>query len=406
MTATLLPPAPRRLVRWMTPALLAAVLAAVPARVHALGLRVPNLDPAAIARGNAFVATADNPAALAYNAAGITQLEGHHFQVGSLFYSPIFADYESPAGDRIGNEESIVPVPHVYYTFSPRDSAFSFGLGLYSPFGLSMEWPKSAPFAPFGQEGELAYMTAQPTVAWQVHRTLSLSAGPTFNYSRIKLNQSVLGVPGSDFEFEGNDFAVGWTAGLLWQPHQKWSFGASYFSQTTQDYEGDTSFSPSPPLPGGFNSSAELKYPQFIRAGVSFRPTTNWNLEVNIDWTDWDRVDALTIQGVGTTPLQWNSSFFYQGGVTRYLANGYYVSAGYFFSEASTSETYFNPIVPDTDLHVGSLGVGRRGKHWDWAIAGQLIAGPWRDVDAAAPPVSGKYKLLSPAVSVSIGYHF
>lgn len=402
MTSNRPPRAPRRLV----PVLAAAALAAAPTLVHGLGLRIPNLDPAAIARGNAFVATADNPAALAYNPAGITQLEGHHFQIGSLFYSPIYADYESPSGDKVSNEESIVGVPHLYYTFSPKDSPLSFGLGLYSPFGLSMEWPKTAPFAPFGQEGDLAYMTAQPVVAWQVHRTLSLSAGPTFNYSKLKLKQTVPVVPGGNFEFEGSDFAVGWTAGLLWQPHEKWSFGASYFSQTTQNYEGDTSFSPAPPLPPGSDTSAQFKFPQYIRAGVSYRPTPKWNLEVNIDWTDWDRVDDLTIQGVSTTPLQWKSSFFYQGGVTRYLDNGYYVSAGYFFSEASTSETYFTPIVPDTDLHVGSLGVGRRGKRWDWAVAGQLIAGPWRDVDAASPAVSGKYKLLSPAFSVSLGYHF
>src|SRR5260370_32254876 len=48
----------------------------------ALGLRVPNQDAEAIARGNAFAATADNPSALHYNPAGVTQLQGRNFQYG------------------------------------------------------------------------------------------------------------------------------------------------------------------------------------------------------------------------------------------------------------------------------------------------------------------------------------
>ena len=64
----------------------------------ALGLRIPNQDASAIARGNAFVATADNPSAIYYNPAGITQLEGQHIQAGSLFYLGIYGDYQSQIG--------------------------------------------------------------------------------------------------------------------------------------------------------------------------------------------------------------------------------------------------------------------------------------------------------------------
>ncbi len=383
-----------------------AALALWPQHVCGLGVRIPNQDPSAIARGNAFVATADNPSAIYYNPAGITQLEGHNLQVGSLFYTPIYADYKNSSGLHLENEHDVIAVPHLHYTFSPKASPFSFGLGVYAPFGLGMEWPDKAPFAPFGLEGRLNYITVAPVLAWQPHQTLSLAIGPTLNYSDAKLRQSVFGVPGSQFVFRGDDFNFGFTAGLLWQPHPKVSLGASYFSATSQDYEGKATLTPSPPLPGSIKTSAELKFPQIVRAGISYRPTPKWNLEVDVDWTDWDRVNDLTIKGFPTVPLQWHSSFFYEAGVTRYLSKGYFISAGYFFSEASTDEKYFTPIVPDTDLHVGSLGLGRKGKNWDWAIAGQLIAGPYRDVDAAAPPVSGKYKLVAPTFSFSLAYHF
>jgi len=78
----------------------------------------------------------------------------------------------------------------------------------------------------------------------------------------------------------------------------------------------------------------------------------------------------------------------YEIGVTRSFDNGYYLSVGYFFSPASTSTQYFTPLVPDTDLHVGSVGGGYKGKHWDWAAAFQLIAGGWRSVTAEPPTAS------------------
>ena len=374
-----------------------------------LGSRIPNQDPEAIARGNAFVATADNPAALYYNPAGITQMEGHNLQLGSLFYLNIYSDYKSPTGVEVDNNHTVIPVPHFHYSFAPTNLPVAFGLGAYSPFGLGMEWPSDAPFRTSGLEAQLIYMTLSPVVAWKPFDSLSIAVGPTFNYSKAKLRQGI-GAPPSpaEFEFDGSNWAYGFTVGLLFQPHPKWSFGAKYFSATSMAYEGDGTFSPSPPLPSQLETTTHLDFPQIIVAGVSFRPTTNWNFEFNVDWADWHTTDVAAIDGVGTLPLYWNSSFFYEVGATRQLGKGYYVSAGYFFSEASTPEAYYTPLVPDTDLHVGSLGVGYRGNRWRWAVAGQIIGGPYRDIDnqVVDPTVNGSYRLFTPTISVSVGYHF
>ena len=44
---------------------------------YAIGFLLPNQDATAIGRGNAFAATADNPSAIYYNPAGISQLPGN-----------------------------------------------------------------------------------------------------------------------------------------------------------------------------------------------------------------------------------------------------------------------------------------------------------------------------------------
>jgi len=385
------------------------LVAVIPNDARAIGSRTPNQDPDAIARGNAFVATADNPSALYYNPAGITQLQGHNVEAGALFYLDIFADYETPSGQRVKNDRSVVTIPHLDYTFTPKDLPFSFGLGFYAPFGLEMEWPENAPFRTSGIEAKVSYLTINPVVAYKPFESLSIAIGPTINYSAAKLRQGIAPPPAPyELAFDGDAWSPGFNAGILWQPHPQWSFGAKYFSATTFDYDGVASFNPAAQfLPPPFKTKGHLDFPQIVTGGVSFRPTTNWNIEVDIDWTDWDTVKTAPIDRVGALQLHWQSSFLYELGATRYFSKGYFVSAGFFYSEASTPERYYTPLVPDTDLYVLSLGIGQKGKHWSWSLAHQEIWGYFRTVSHAIDPsVNGRYKLYTPSISFSVGYHF
>jgi long-chain fatty acid transport protein len=379
----------------------------------ALGLRIPNQDASAIARGNAFVATADNPSAIYYNPAGITQLEGQHFQAGSLFYLGIYGDYQSPSGTTYHNDPKVIAAPTFQYTFTPQDLPLSFGFGVYEPFGFSVKWPDDIPFRQEAQEASLTYVTLNPVVAWQIIPSLSIAAGPTFNYSELSLSQGVFPVPnllpGDQAKFEGNNWSYGFNVGVRWQPDPKLSFGASYRSSSRMNYQGTFNVQPSPPLPGSFSTSSSIDFPQIAIAGVSYRPTPKWNIEFDVDWADWNSVEALGIQGVSNRTLDWQSTFMYEVGVTHYFDNGYYLSAGYFYSPASTSTEFFTPMLPDTDLHIGSVGGGYKGKHWDWAAAFQLIAGGWRSVTVDSslnPAINGQYRLFTPTLSFTVGYHF
>src|SRR4029450_402877 len=119
----------------------------------------------------------------------------------------------------------------------------SFGLGIYSPFGLGMEWPDNAPFRSAGIKAEILFATINPVVAWNPLKHLPISAGPTFNYSEAELVQGVP-APGFQLRVKGHDWAYGFNAGILWQPHPKWSFGAKYFAATTMDYDSTAGFHP------------------------------------------------------------------------------------------------------------------------------------------------------------------
>lgn len=397
------------------PALCGIALVLFPANSFALGFRIPNQDAAAIARGNAFVATADNPSAIYYNPAGITQIEGQEAQVGVLNYLGINTFYDAPNGTDSTSEFRVIPVPQLHYVCTPKDSSFSYGLGAYAPFGLGVEWPNNSGFRSIAMESKLTYITINPVVAWKAHSTLSLAIGPNFNYSDIEFTRGLFTAT-DKFKFRGDDWGYGFNAGVLWQPHEQWSFGANYRSASRIHYKGSSSYDL-------FNATAGTKatvdFPAIISAGISFRPTTNWNIEFNVDYSEWNTLNTVTLEGTSAMfginlPLQldWHESWFYELGVTRKFDGGWFASAGYFYSSETAPSQTFTPAVPDIALHVASLGIGHQGETWRWVVASQLIAGGKRDVNNSQPnpftgeSANGKYSMVVPTLSVSLSRRF
>jgi len=386
---------------------LAILLFSSPA-ARAVGFRLPNQDPVGIARGNAFAATADNPSAIYYNPAGITQLEGQSLSAG-LYLVSAGDTFEGSSGTTAETKSKFQPVPQLYYVNSPKDLPFSFGFGVYVPYGLSLNWGPDPPFRDAAERASLLYVTANPIIAWKVTPTLSVAVGPTINYSKAKLFQGFDAVQSHEFHFVGDDTDFGFNAGVRWQPCDQWAFGVNYRYLTTLNYQGHSQFSPIlPPT----STSASIRFPQYVVGGISFRPTENWNFEVDVDWTDWDNVDQIVFHGTTggdiVFPLNYQSSFMYEFGVTRKLPKGFFVSAGYFYSENSSPQKYFNPIVPDANLHLFNLGLNHKGRRWDWAASYTFAINPGSQVSGSVfgPTVDGTYRTVNQAINVSATLKF
>jgi len=152
--------------------------------MFALGFRLADQDAEATARGLAFAATADNPSAIYYNPAGITQLDGTRILTGS--YAISFREKVTPAAagssSFTNTNQEFQLAPHLFITTKAKNSPFAFGLGIYSPYGLSVEYPDNTPFRTTARQGKIVYVAINPVVAWKIHQSLSLAAGPSFNY--------------------------------------------------------------------------------------------------------------------------------------------------------------------------------------------------------------------------------
>ena len=395
-------------------------LAASLAGAHAHGFRLPDQDAAATARGEAFAATADNPSAIYYNPAGITQLEGHSLRAG-VFGISFETEYTAPGGGKFDSEKQWHFIPQLFYTFSPTNFPVSFGLGVYAPYGLGIEWPQDTGFRTKALSADMTYFTLNPVVSWKVLDNLSIAAGPTFNFSDIDLQQGITPFPNNDlFRFKAdNAVAYGFNAGIMWKPVEQVSLGATYRSATTMNYKGftETSFVVAPP---GFpnylqlDANMELPTPQSFVVGISYRPTPDWNFEFNADWTDWNQLNTVNInQAVPVPPLvlNWQSSWYYEFGITREIGKGWRVSAGYIYNQNSVPDATFNPLVPDQNRQFVSVGVGYRGRHFNFDAAYQYGFSGTRTVSGNMPSPAGQtadgnYDYTSNAFAVSVGWHF
>ena len=372
--------------------------------------RLPNQDPEAIARGDAEAATADNPSAIYYNPAGITQLEGQNVRVGLYMISP-GEKYTSPSGVTATAKSDLQPVPQVYLVNTFTNMPISVGLGMYCPYGLSLDWGDNTPFNTVAEKGSLLYLSFNPVVAWKICRTLSVGIGPTINYSQATVEQALDPSGATQLKFDGHGFDYGFNAGILWQPHPMWPFGVNYRSATDIHYSGTASQTFGPPFPASTQTSASVKFPQFVVGGISFRPTTNWNFEFDLDWADWSSVRQIDFENTpfGTIPLTLNfqSSFMYEFGATRQLGKGYFASVGYIYNENSSPDANFTPLIPDATLQLGSVGFGRHGKRWDWAIAYHFGYNGGRTVSGDANPLAnGTYKTFNNAFDLAATFKF
>jgi long-chain fatty acid transport protein len=415
--------------------LLPVILQGATLTLSAGGFRLPDQDAFAMARGEAFAATADNASAIYYNPAGIAQLEGNNFRAGfyGIYMDPTYTPPNS--GQTFHNDDNFGAVPQFFYACSPKDIPVSFGLGVYCPQGLSSEWPQDTGFRSIATKGSLTYLTINPAVAWKLGPDLSLGGGVMVNYANMDLEQGLVWPAQSfdGFRFRGDGWGVGYNLGLLWKPHKQVSIGISFRSASDIDLSGHTDgynnvALPSPPAPFTvpaltYRSAAhgQFSFPLNAVFGISYRPTPDWNCEFDAEYTGWSSVGTLLIKQSGSLPglipqnipvvLDWEPSWYYEFGVTRYLGRGWQISGGYILNENAMPDAHYTPLVADLDRHFFSIGTGFKGELFDFDVAYQLGYGPTRTVSGSAPSAigqtaNGNYDFISHAILLTVGMHF
>ncbi|MFP4236270.1 MAG: OmpP1/FadL family transporter, partial [Desulfonatronovibrio sp.] len=106
--------------------------------VYSAGFALYEFGARGTSMGGTTIGRADDPSAVAYNPAGITQLEGIQTMAGLSVVSPS-GEIETPGGTTTSIERNNWIPPHAYLTYQMNDWAW-LGLGVYTRFGLGTEY--------------------------------------------------------------------------------------------------------------------------------------------------------------------------------------------------------------------------------------------------------------------------
>ena len=330
------------------------------------------------ARGNALATevTADpaSPSVLYNNAAGMTELEGSQVEVGVTAIKPsLTVVTETPAGaTKTDTEDNLFMVPSAYVTHQISDKMWA-GLGVFSRYGLGVEYPDDWPGRYNVQEVNIQSLDINPSIAYKVLDNLSLAAGVRAEWFDLELYRAIpTGAPFLEPDLQmklaGDSWGVGYNLGAYYEANEWLSLGLAYDSRIMQEVEGDYSVThPAGMKIGQGAGSGEITTPDIIRMGASIKATEKLTVNAGVVYTLWSSYDELAINfdpplldriPASVTEKSWNDVFRYQLGAEYALDETWALRAGYIYDKTPDPDLTMDYLVPANDRNLFSVGVG------------------------------------------------
>lgn len=404
--------------------------------VGSAGYKNEVVNAEAMGKASSFVAQADNPSAIYYNPAGLTQLKGDNVSLGYTFEGPM-AEVESNTADgTVQMQRQVFWIPNFYYVSDANKENLRIGFSVTSPFGLATDWAQDSYVAANATESDLDFIAVNPTIAFKVNDVLSIGAGLNHFGSHLSKHKRVAASISSDgdFQLKGSDTGWGYNTGFLVQPSEQHSIGISYRSEVDMDYKGTVSMTninqgAYPAVFGGASYSTDMKVsltlPQSVVIGYAYKPGNKWTFETDLEWTGWSAAEEekveypsesdanrLAVLNAGNpVPRDWNDVFSFGVGAEYQATDKLALRCGYLYEETPIPSANLDAALPDADRHGVTLGFGYDFK--EVTIDASYLALFMMDRDVtndvglvAGTDIDGKYKQFVNVFAVGFTYKF
>jgi long-chain fatty acid transport protein len=424
----------RRLALGCPVAGLAAVLAGL-GEAQAAGYALK--EQSATAQGNAFAgatSAAEDVSHMFFNPAALGWVDDVQLQAVATLVAPRSELEGAEASTVLGTpiagrdrdddigENAVLPS---FYAAAPLPAGFRVGLGVNVPFGLETRYPDGWVGRYHAVRSKLKTVNINPAVAWRPVDWAAAGVGFQAQYADGTLSNAVdfgtigavSGVPGSVpggqdgfARLDGDDWAYGWTAGMLLQPLPSTRFGIGYRSEIRHTLRGDVDFSGDDTgianlirgATGAFadtDADLNLRTPGSLSFGVHHDLTERVAVMAEAQWTDWSVFDQLTIkfdnpaQPDSVTEEEWHDSWFFALGTTFRPTDQVTLRAGLAFDESPVKDRFRTPRIPDENRYWLSLSAGWRPVAWaslDAAFTYILVEDS--EVDLAASELGSTFR--------------
>jgi len=321
-----------------------------------------------------------------FNPAGMTQLDVSTVTAGApvIDLSIKYRDGVSTSllgqpltGPRTREGGALVAVPHLYYV-RPIGERLRFGFGFNTPFGLGTDYGEKWVGRYQAVETRFVLYNLNPSLAWKISDRLSAGAGVNLQYVDAAFSTMIdfgsigfaSGLPlkpqqhDGKVEVKGHDSAVGYNAGIIWQPLDATRVGVAYRSETHADIRGTARFdvpAEAQLLTAGGSlfqktgARTSLLMPQAWSFDVRHDLTPRLTLLGDATWTRWSPYKqlAITFDNPKQPPVEqateWNDTWRTSAGAEYRLSDRLTARAGYAVEQSPVPGATREPRVPEAD---------------------------------------------------------
>lgn len=352
--------------------------------------------------GNAFAgagSSGDDASIMFYNPAGIALFDTPQAQADVSLINPnAYLDIASAtdgtggaiSGGDGGNAASPAVVPSAYLV-APVNDHVNVGLAINVPFGLRTSYDDGWAGRYHAITSDLETVSVAGVASLKLSDRLSIGGGPFVSHAQTRLTNAIdfgtlcVGALGlgtcsalgalpqqadGKIDVSGDDWSMGFTAGLLYEPVKGTRIGLSWRSQSKVTMQGDADFD----VPanasvltssGAFTDttvSGTVTLPEIIGVSLHHDVTDEFAVMGDVVWTAWSRFDELRFsfgnpaQPDSVTPENWNDTFFVSVGATWRPTENWTLRTGVAYDQSPVDDNFRTPRIPDNDRYWVAFG--------------------------------------------------
>lgn len=412
---------------------------AVSSSALANGLSLNSVGTRALGMGGAFIGVANDGSAIYWNPAGLTNVESSI----DIYFTGIIpmATYKNDMNpnnviDAKANSK-IYTAPGLFANF--KMDKWAFGLGIYVPAGLGVDWNPEDFYgsAVAGKElmSQIGVISISPSVAYQITDKFSAGVAVNVYYGLFDMKQPATNALGA-FQFSETSSGIGFgaTIGLKYDFSESFSAGVSFRTSVKVAMSGDATNTMFPNLPNNPPSmlpgpetssfSRDVTWPMWIGGGVAYRPSDRLTLALDAQYSQWSTLDKLVaeyddpywkaVMGAGGDnefELEWKDAVQIRVGGEYMVSKAVAVRLGYYYDPAPAPDETLNILFPSSSNNVVTGGFGYYGDKLSVEAGLEYLIGAERVIpfDPANPDkyaMPGTHQMNVFAFSIGLGWRF
>ena len=392
---------------------------------HAGGYQVNLQGQKNIGMGHTGVGLALDEASIFFNPGAMSHLRENGFQIGASGIISKIAYQETAPGNATALTDNPLGNPFsVYAVYGKNESPLKFGLGVYTPFGSSVNWGDKWSGRYGLNELTLTAVFIQPTISYKIGEKIGIGAGFVYSVGNVNLKRSIP-VQNKDekdglAELDGKASGLGFNAGIYFKPSEKFSIGVNYRSKVDMEVNGgDATFTVPSGIASRFPSTtfdASLPLPSNITVGIGFMPTEKFTIAADVQRVNWSAYKSLrfdydaAVNGSTFTEnaRNYEDSYIYRLGFQYQVSDNFTLRAGGYYDKSPVQNGYLTPETPDADARGISGGLGYRfGKNFQVDASFLYINKKERtDLADKSGGIAGTYKAVAYIPGVALSYKF